>query len=81
MSTPDIDNEIREKFLDDLNKLVSGEYEQWKNDRDGKLAAVILTDQFPRNMFRRQKQCFEYDHIALDIVKGMSQAEIENYAV
>jgi uncharacterized protein (DUF924 family) len=81
MSTPDIDNEIREKFLEDLNKLVSGEYDGWKQDKDGKLAAIILADQFPRNMFRRQKKCFDFDHIALGIVKGMSQSEIEQYSI
>ena len=44
MSTPDIDNEIREKFLDDINKLASGQYDDWKQDKEGRLAAVILTD-------------------------------------
>lgn len=72
MSTPEIDNEIRERFLDDLNKLASGGYEEWKQDKEGRLAAVILTDQFTRNMFRRKKEAFEYDHIALDIVKKIS---------
>ncbi len=72
MSTPEIDNEIRERFLDDLNKLASGGYEEWKQDKEGRLAAVILTDQFTRNMFRRKKKAFEYDHIALDIVKKIS---------
>ena len=55
MSTVDDDNEIRDQFLGDLNKLVAGTYESWKQDRDGKLAAVILADQFPRNIFRKQK--------------------------
>jgi len=72
MSTPEIDNEIKERFLDDLNKLASGGYEEWKQDKEGRLAAVILTDQFTRNMFRRKKEAFEYDHIALDIVKKIS---------
>ena len=44
MSTPEIDNEIRERFLDDINKLASGKYEDWKQDKEGRLAAVILTD-------------------------------------
>ena len=81
MSSPDIDNEIREKFLDDLNKLASGQYEEWKEDKEGKLAAVILTDQFTRNIFRRKKEAFAYDQIALDIVREMPSNEMESYAV
>ena len=80
MSTPDIDNEIREKFLEDINKLASGQYDDWKQDKEGRLAAVILTDQFTRNIFRRKKEAFAYDHIALDIVKKIPLSEIETYA-
>ncbi len=79
-STPDIDNEIREKFLDDINKIASGQYDDWKQDKEGRLAAVILTDQFTRNIFRRKKEAFAYDHIALDIVKKIPLSEIETYA-
>ena len=44
MSTPEFDNLIKEKFHDDIKKLDSGEYEAWKADRNGKLAAIILVD-------------------------------------
>ena len=44
MSTPELDNEIKEKYLEDIKKLESGQYEAWKGDRDGKLAATILID-------------------------------------
>ncbi len=80
MSTPEIDNEIRERFLDDINKLASGKYDDWKQDKEGRLAAVILTDQFTRNIFRRKKEAFAYDHIALDIVKKITPEEIDYYA-
>ena len=80
MSTPEIDNEIRDRFQDDIKKLASGEYEDWKQDKEGRLAAVILTDQFTRNIFRKNKEAFAYDHIALDIVKRIAPEEIEAYA-
>ncbi len=44
MSTPKIDNEIRDRFQADIKNLASGEYEDWKQDKEGRLAAVILTD-------------------------------------
>jgi uncharacterized protein (DUF924 family) len=44
MSTPEFDSLIKEKFHDDIKKLASGEYEAWKADRNGKLAAIILVD-------------------------------------
>jgi uncharacterized protein (DUF924 family) len=43
-STPEFDNLIREKFVDDIKKLASGQYEAWKADKNGKLAAIILVD-------------------------------------
>jgi uncharacterized protein (DUF924 family) len=70
-SSPEIDKEITNLFKDDLNKLDQGVYNAWKEDRDGKLAAVLLADQFSRNIYRKQKQAFEYDHISLAISKSL----------
>ena len=66
-------------FKDDLLKLAAGDYESWKHDHRGRLAAVILTDQFSRQIFRKQGQAFAYDHIALAIVKGMTKEEFWAY--
>ena len=44
MSTPEVDAEITAKFGDDLQKLNSGEYDDWKADKEARLAAVILAD-------------------------------------
>ena len=44
MSTPEIDAEITTKFGEDLQKLNSGEYDEWKADKEARLAAVILAD-------------------------------------
>ena len=53
MSTPEDDSYITEHYKDDLLKLEKGEYEEWLQDKDGKLAAIILCDQFSRNIFRK----------------------------
>lgn len=65
MGGPEIDEEIKANFAQDLQNLAAGLYEDWKHDREGKVAAVILTDQFSRNIFRKKKEAFDYDHIAL----------------
>ncbi len=54
-SNEETDRYIAEKFKEDLMKLANGDYEAWKSERDGALAAIILCDQFSRNMFRKQK--------------------------
>lgn len=71
----ELDEEIKKNFGDDLEKLATGEYDDWKNNRDGKIAAVILADQFSRNIFRKQKEAFAYDSIALNIVEKFSEEE------
>ena len=71
----EIDEEIRQSFGEDLEKLSKNEYDDWKNDREGRIAAVILVDQFSRNIFRKQKEAFAYDSIGLDLVEKISDEE------
>ena len=79
MATPEVDAEITSNFGEDLQKLNSGEYDEWKADREGRLAAVILADQFTRNMFRKRAEAFSYDHLALSIVKTLADEEFFSY--
>ena len=78
-SSPELDAEITTNFAEDLQRLKNGEYEDWKSDKEGRLAAVILADQFPRNMFRKNAEAFAYDHISLQIVKNLSDEEFHSY--
>ena len=47
-----IDTEIREKFGELHNKVETGDYESWKDTKYGKLAYIIVLDQFTRNLYR-----------------------------
>lgn len=59
------DAEIRGKFLA-LHKSVSqGECYHWRKSIEGRLAEIIVLDQFSRNMFRNQALAFAYDSMAL----------------
>ena len=61
------DEEIRQKFLKDFEKAKAGEFKDWEKTACGRLALVILFDQFSRNMFRNTPQAFETDPLALEL--------------
>jgi uncharacterized protein (DUF924 family) len=60
----DLDTEIRNRFLDDWEVAASGGYRNWLFCARGMLAYLILTDQFPRNMFRGDPRSFATDAMA-----------------
>ncbi len=60
----DLDAEIRARFEDDWNRAMEGTYALWLTYPSGTLAYIILTDQFPRNMFRDTAKAFASDRIA-----------------
>ena len=56
-----IDTEIRTRFLTSWEAAERGEREFWLSGPGGSLAYLILTDQFPRNMFRGDARSFATD--------------------
>ena len=64
-----VDAEIKTRFASYLPRVVNGELEQWRDSPLGTLALILLTDQFPRNMFRGTAQAFAYDAIARNLCK------------
>lgn len=62
---PAFDDEIRERFGDTLLAAHRGELITWGDAPRSSLALVILTDQFPRNMFRGTADMFSSDGLAL----------------
>jgi uncharacterized protein (DUF924 family) len=61
------DREIRERFEADHLQAARGEYKAWENTPRGRLALVILLDQFPRNLYRNSPKAFATDPMALDL--------------
>ncbi|QRZ13499.1 DUF924 domain-containing protein [Paracoccus methylovorus] len=58
-----LDDTIRDRFLpawERATKMVPG----WAQTPEGALAGLILTDQFPRNMFREDARAFATDPLA-----------------
>ena len=56
-----LDAEIRTRFEDDWNEAAQGGLSTWMSCPQGILAYLLLTDQFPRNMFRGQGKAFDTD--------------------
>lgn len=60
-----LDAKIRRKFLKTFEAAVKGELAAWRSSPRGRLAEIIVLDQFARNMFRGTPQAFQYDPLAL----------------
>jgi uncharacterized protein (DUF924 family) len=67
---PDLDRLIRETFLNLWAEKRRLPVDAFLADPLTAVAAVILFDQFPRNMFRGHADAFSTDHLALAIAKG-----------
>jgi uncharacterized protein (DUF924 family) len=61
----DTDEEIQARFADLVEKAAGGELKEWEASPRGRLALILLTDQFPRCIYRDSPKAFAHDHHAL----------------
>ena len=59
-----LDADIGERFASTWQRAMDGALSLWLTHASGTLAYIILTDQFPRNMFRDTSRAFASDEIA-----------------
>ena len=64
-----LDAQVRDRFLSAWENIRAGAYGLWLTYPGGTLAYVILTDQFPRNMFRGEGRAFATDRAGLTAAK------------
>src|SRR5437867_3090308 len=64
-ANPDTDRYIREHFEADLKQAIVGALAEWEHSARGRLALIVLLDQFPRNIYRGTPEAFVYDAQAL----------------
>ncbi len=62
---PAFDAMVRQRFLSLLQQAAAGELHAWRDSARGRLAEVIVLDQFPRNIHRGTPLAFAQDPIAL----------------
>lgn len=61
---PALDATIRTRYLETWVNAARGDYRNWLSSPRGALGYLILTDQFPRNMFRGESRAFATDRLA-----------------
>ena len=64
---PQIDQDIRVRFVDDYEKAAARKLEEWLAAPRSALALILLYDQFPRNMFRGAPRAFATDALARQV--------------
>ncbi len=62
---PAFDDLVRQKFEGLFQQAASGELYSWRAEAKGRLAEVIVLDQFSRNMYRNSPRAFALDPVAL----------------
>lgn len=60
-----IDRIIKERFSQFHFQATKCELYHWRETPQGRLAEIIILDQFSRNIFRNRPQSFQYDSLAL----------------
>jgi uncharacterized protein (DUF924 family) len=87
-SAPEFDAEIRERFGEAIEAALAGHMESWANRPRGRLALILLLDQFTRNVYRGTAQAFAGDErarahtlAALDAGEEAELRPIERYFV
>lgn len=66
---PAFDTLLRERFLSTLESAAKGELYSWRASPRGRLAEVIVLDQFSRNIFRNTARAFAQDPMALALAQ------------
>lgn len=72
-----LDAEITERFLPAWEEARDGAYMGWQSCPEGMLAYLVLTDQFPRNMFRNDPRAFATDGHALTVADRAWQRKLD----
>lgn len=72
------DAEIRDRFFHLWEIQQANQVIDFLADEEDALAAIILFDQFPRNMFRTSADQFATDHLALAVAKNAVELDYDH---
>ncbi len=73
----DFDLEIRRWFTEIHEKASSGELFGWRETAEGRLAEIIILDQFSRNIFRNSPRAFAQDPLALILAQELVEKKMD----
>lgn len=72
------DELLRVRFGQTLEQASRGELYHWRNSAEGRLAEIIVLDQFSRNIFRDSPKAFSQDTLALVLAQEMVAQRLDN---
>ncbi len=61
------DHEVKKEFAEDVDKASAGRLDHWAHQPRGRLALILLLDQFRRNIYRNTAKAFALDRAALKL--------------
>ena len=61
------DHECKKEFSDDVDRATEGKLDHWAHEPRGRLALILLLDQFRRNIYRGTAEAFAEDKAALKL--------------
>ena len=63
------DAEILRRFCDLSDRILNGEMADWPATAQGRLASILVLDQFPRPIFRDTAKAYAFDPMALGLAE------------
>jgi uncharacterized protein (DUF924 family) len=72
----ELDHKIAERFLSIHSCAIRGELFDWRKTIEGRLAEIIVLDQFSRNIFRNKPESFQWDSLALVLAQEASGLKV-----
>lgn len=76
---PEFDAQLRDRFLPLLAQAAQGELWTWRATPKGRLAEVIVLDQFSRNIYRNTSSAFLQDPMALALSQEAVTSGVLNH--
>jgi uncharacterized protein (DUF924 family) len=81
-ANPETDSQVWQYFGDVVNDAAEGLYKGWEESNYGRLALIIVLDQFPRNIYRGTSEVFRYDAQALALAgQGVTLGQLAGLSV
>ena len=73
----EFDAKIRDQFKIIHRQATQAELWSWRQTPEGRLAEIIVLDQFSRNLYRDQAQAFAYDNMALILAQEAISLQLD----
>ncbi len=75
---PDFDAEILSDYAHDVERASDGELDHWAQSPSGRLALILLLNQFRRNIYRGTPEAFSKDKVALKLCIEGAMANLDS---